>query len=104
MAALTVAPSEFGALLDAISGVGDRVDALRADTFATVNSIREDHDSRIASLEMTRERGRAVSEALGERRKALTIGRRWIIGIVVMGGLTAIGATVDLIRLLTGAH
>lgn len=102
MLSLTMAPTEFTALLEAIGGVGARVDDLRADVFRAIEGMRRDHDKRILALEIERERREAVAQVAGERRQTITLQRRWIVTLVG-GWVFGITATLlDLLRIVQG--
>lgn len=100
MEALTVAPSEFGALLDAISGVGDRVDGLRHDVFSAFKEI----EARLRALETYRAAEESKSRADGERRHAVTLTRRWLIALLGGWAIGFCALILDLLRILQGTH
>ena len=95
MLSLTMPPSEFQALLDAISAVGERVDGLRSDVFRSLGKL----DGRVRDLEIADASQAAVASDRGERRLQAQLSRRAWAGIMVTVGLAALGGLAELVSI-----
>lgn len=96
-----------GLILDAIRALrGDvgRVDAslkdLRTDVFKEIGAVSQ----RVRVLEMADAVDDAVERERLERRRGLTLSRRWVVGVVVSIGVGVVGAVVQIGHILWGWH